>query len=104
MDSPEAVSGHNSLLVLGSRNPEGDHSGFAVVPRLPQQGVAQLVASALTDFFQVRVVATLRQQGHIANQEDGDISTSVVVRCNQWGVLWHRCATLIDDALLSRSM
>jgi hypothetical protein len=84
---PEAVSGHNSLWFWGPGNPKATIV-VAVVPKLPQQGVSQLVAKLRQDFLQVRAVAALGNSEHIANQEDG----GHVYLCNgpllPWGTLW----------------
>jgi 4-amino-4-deoxy-L-arabinose transferase-like glycosyltransferase len=84
---PEAVSGHNSLWFWGPGNPKATIV-VAVVPKLPRQGAAQLVAQLRRSFFQMQVVATLGNSEHIANQEDG----GHVYLCRgpllPWGRLW----------------
>jgi 4-amino-4-deoxy-L-arabinose transferase-like glycosyltransferase len=84
---PEAVSGHNTLWFWGPGNPHAT-TVVAVVPGLPKAGAAQLAGVLRHDFAQVRVVATLGNPEHVANQEAGGHVYLCLDPVRSWGQLW----------------
>lgn len=84
---PEAVSGQNTVWWWGPGNPDAT-TVEAVVPGLPKEGAAQLVAMLRRDFASVRIVATLGNSAHVTNQEAGGHIYLCQDPVRSWGLLW----------------
>ena len=84
---PEAVSGHTTLWWRGPGNPRAT-TVVAVVPGVPREGAAQAAGMLHRDFASVRIAATVRDSGHVTNQEEGGRIYLCQGPVRPWGLLW----------------
>ena len=80
---PEAVGGQNTDWWWGPGNPRA-----TTVVAVVQSGYGQLVTMLHRDFAHVRIVATLGNPEHVANQEEGGHIYLCRGPVRPWGQLW----------------
>jgi hypothetical protein len=80
---PEAVGGQNTDWWWGPGNPRA-----TTVVAVVQSGYGQLVTMLHRDFAHVRIVATLGNPEHVANQEEGGHIYLCRGPVRSWGQLW----------------